>query len=128
RKSSAIISYRQGRADIHRALRGGFLLWYFGLLEKMNGSLIAIVCHEIRRFFQTETAQGTASIHIPLPSRVLRLLAQFVRHSLSKLMRVVRIESQFIARDDVRCSVIFWFGGSSSASPTLTRLRNQSVV
>jgi len=51
----------------------------------VNGSLIVVVRQKIRRFFETETTQRTAGIHIPLPRRVLRLLAQFIRHGLSKL-------------------------------------------
>jgi hypothetical protein len=50
----------------------------------MNGSLVAIVSDEIRRFFETHPAQRAACVHVPLSRRVLRLFAQFVRHDLSK--------------------------------------------
>jgi hypothetical protein len=51
----------------------------------VDGGLIGIVRQKIRRFFETETTQRAAGIHIPLPRRVLRLLPQFVRHDSSKL-------------------------------------------
>jgi hypothetical protein len=55
------------------------------LLEEVCGGLVGVVGDEIRRFFETETTQRAAGIHIPLPRGVLRLLAQFVRHDSSKL-------------------------------------------
>jgi hypothetical protein len=82
RKYSSIVPYRQRGANVHRALRSGCCLGCFGLLQKMDGSLIMVVRQKIRRFFDTETTQRATGIHIPLPRRVLRLLAQFVRHSL----------------------------------------------
>jgi hypothetical protein len=85
RKYSSVIPYRQRGANILGALRGGRFLGCFGLLEKMDGSLIAVVRQKIRRFFETETTQRAAGIHIPVPRRVLRLLAQFVRHGSKKL-------------------------------------------
>jgi hypothetical protein len=57
----------------------------FRAAYKVNGSLIAVVGQKIRRFFETETIQRTAGIHIPLSRRVLRLLGEFVRHDSSKL-------------------------------------------
>jgi hypothetical protein len=85
RKYSSVIPYRQRRTNIHGTLRGGRFLGCFGLLKKMDGSLIVVVRQKIRRFFETETTQRAAGIHIPLPRHILRLLAQFVRHGLSKL-------------------------------------------
>jgi hypothetical protein len=85
RKYSSVIPYRQRRTNIHGTLRGGGFLGCFGLLKKMDGSLIVVVRQKIRRFFETETTQRAAGIHIPLPRRVLRLLAQFVRHDSNKL-------------------------------------------
>jgi hypothetical protein len=78
----SVISDRECGANIHGALRGGCFLRCFGLFEEMNGSHIAVVCQKIRRFFETETTQRTAGIHIPLSERVLGLFAQFVRHTL----------------------------------------------
>jgi hypothetical protein len=88
RKYSSVVPNSQRGANIHGALRGGRFLGCFGLLKKMDGSLIVVVRQKIRRFFETETTQRTAGIHIPLPRRVLRLLAQFVRHGSSKLRRI----------------------------------------
>jgi hypothetical protein len=60
----------------------------------MNGSLIAVVCQKIRRFFEAETTQRAAGIHVPLPGRVLGLFAQFVGHTSSKLrMTLKKIDS-----------------------------------
>jgi hypothetical protein len=55
------------------------------LLEEVYGGLVEVVGDEIRRFFEAETTQRAAGIHIPLARRVLRLLDQFVRHDSSKL-------------------------------------------
>src|SRR4029453_9031191 len=77
-----VISDCERRANIHSALRSGGFLGCFRLLKKMNGSLIAVVGDEIRRFFETETTQRTASIYVPLSRCVLRLFAQFVCHAL----------------------------------------------
>jgi len=82
RKCSAVISDRERRTNIHGALRSGGFLGVLGLFKEMNSSFVAIISDEIRRFFETETTQRAAGIHIPLPRGVLRLLAQFVRHSL----------------------------------------------
>jgi hypothetical protein len=43
RKYSSVIPYRQRGANIHGALRGGRFLGCFGLLKKMDGSLILVV-------------------------------------------------------------------------------------
>jgi len=51
----------------------------------MYGGLVWVVGDEIRRFFETETTQRAAGIHIPLARGILRLLGQFVRHDSSKL-------------------------------------------
>jgi hypothetical protein len=60
----------------------------------MNSRFVAVVSHEIWRFFETETTQRTAGIHIPLSRRVLRLFAQFVCHISSKLrMTLQKISS-----------------------------------
>jgi hypothetical protein len=85
RKFSSVVANSQRGTNIHGTLRGGRFLGRFGLFKKMDGSLIVIVRQKIRRFFETETTQRTAGIHIPLPRRVLRLLAQFVRHGSNKL-------------------------------------------
>jgi hypothetical protein len=85
RKFSSVVANSQRGTNIHGTLRGGRFLGRFGLFKKMDGSLIVIVRQKIRRFFETETTQRTAGIHIPLPRRVLRLLAKFVRHGSSKL-------------------------------------------
>jgi hypothetical protein len=55
------------------------------LLEEVYGGLVGVVGDEIRRFFEAETTQRAAGIHIPLPRRVLRLLGHFIRHDSSKL-------------------------------------------
>jgi hypothetical protein len=81
RKFSSVVSYRECGANIHGAPRSGCFLWCFGLLKKMNGSLIAVVRQKIRRFLETETTQRTAGIDVPPSGRVLRLFAQFVCHS-----------------------------------------------
>ena len=82
--SLAVISDRQRRANIHRALRGGCFLRCFGLFKEVHASFIAVVRYEIRRFFETETTQRAAGIHIPLSGRVLRLFAQFVAMRFNK--------------------------------------------
>jgi hypothetical protein len=85
RKYSSVVPNRERRANIHGALRGRDFIGCFGLLNKMDRSLIVVVRQKLRCFFETETTQRTADIHIPLSRRVLRLLAQFVRHDSSKL-------------------------------------------
>jgi hypothetical protein len=95
RKFSSVVANSQRGTNIHGTLRGGRFLGCFGLFKKMDGSLIVVVRQKIRRFFETETTQRTAGIHIPLPRRVLRLLAQFVRHGSSKL----RIASKKVSSD-----------------------------
>jgi hypothetical protein len=80
--SLAIVPDCERRADIHGTLRGGDFLRRFGLFKKMNGSLVAVVRNKIRRFFETETTQGAARIHVPLSGRVLGLFAQSVCHVL----------------------------------------------
>jgi hypothetical protein len=82
RKYSSVVPNRERRANIHGPLRSGCFLGSFGLLNKVNGSLIAVVRQKIRRFFQTETTQRAACIDVPVPRRVLRVLAQFVCHIL----------------------------------------------
>src|SRR6266545_6390568 len=79
---SSIISDCERRTSFHGSLCGGDFLRRFGLFKKVNGSFAAVVGDEIRRFFETETAQRAASIHIPLSGHVLRLFAQFVCHAL----------------------------------------------
>jgi hypothetical protein len=71
RKFSSVIPNSQRGTNIHGPLCGGRFLGCFGLFKKMNGSLIVVVRQKIRRFFETETTQCTAGIHIPLPQRVL---------------------------------------------------------
>ncbi len=82
RKFSSVISDRQRGADIHRTLSSIYLFRRFRLLEEVYGGLVSVIGDEIRRFFETETTQRAAGIHIPLPRGVLGLFAQFVCHSL----------------------------------------------
>ena len=77
---SSVISDSERGTNIHGPLRSGCFLGCFGLFRKVNGSLIVVVRQKIRRFFETKTTQRAAGIHIPLPRRVLRLLAQFIGH------------------------------------------------
>jgi hypothetical protein len=63
-------------------VRSAHFLGCFGLFKKMNGSFVAIVGDEIRRFFETQAAQCAACIHIPLAGQVLGLFIQSIRHRL----------------------------------------------
>jgi hypothetical protein len=85
RKYSSVVPYRECGANIHGALSSIYLFRRFRLLEEMYGGLVWVVGHEIQRFFETETTQCAAGIHIPLARGILRLLGQFVRHDSSKL-------------------------------------------
>jgi hypothetical protein len=85
RKYSSVVPYRECGANIHGALRSIYLFRRFRLLEEMYGGLVWVVGNEIRRFFETETTQCAAGIHIPLTRGILRLLSQFVRHDSGKL-------------------------------------------
>jgi hypothetical protein len=104
RKFSSVVPYRQRGTNIHRPFGSGCFLGCFGLPNEVNGSLIAVVRQKVRRFFETETTQCTAGIHIPLPRRVLRLLAQFVGHDSSKL----RIAFKKISSGMPKLRVIAW--------------------
>src|SRR5215475_10714424 len=84
RKYSSVVPYRECRASIKGALCSGCLLRRLGLFKKMNSSLVAIAGDEIRRLLETKATQRAAGIHIPLPRRVLWLLAQFVCHDSNK--------------------------------------------
>jgi hypothetical protein len=84
RKFSPVISDRERGTDFHGALCSVNFLRCFGLFRKMNGSFVSIVRDEVRRFFEAHPAQCAARVHIPLAGRILRLLAQFVRHDLNK--------------------------------------------
>jgi hypothetical protein len=85
RKYSSVVPYRECGANIHGALSSIYLFRRFRLLEEEYAGLVGVVGDEIRRFFETETTQRAAGIHIPFPKDVLRLLDQFVRHDSSKL-------------------------------------------
>jgi len=54
------------------------------LFEEMNSSFVAIIRDQIRRFFETHTAQCAARVHIPLAGHVLGLFAQSISHVLSQ--------------------------------------------
>jgi hypothetical protein len=85
RKYSSVVAYRECGANIQGALSSGYLFRRFRLFEEVYGGLVGVVGDEIRRFFEAETTQRAAGIHIPLPRRVLRLLGHFIRHDSSKL-------------------------------------------
>jgi hypothetical protein len=73
RKYSSVVSDRERGTNLHRSLRGGGFLGGFGLFEEMNRGFVAIVRDQVWRFFQAETAQRAARVHIPLPGRILGL-------------------------------------------------------
>jgi hypothetical protein len=85
RRKSSVIPNRERGANIHGALSSGGLFPHIRLLEEVYGGLVGVVGDEIRRFFEAETTQRAAGIHIPLPRRVLRLFRHFIRHNSSKL-------------------------------------------
>jgi hypothetical protein len=124
RKFSSVVANSQRGTNIHGTLRGGRFLGRFGLFKKMDGSLIVVVRQKIRRFFETETTQRTAGIHIPLPRRVLRLLAQFVRHGSNKL----RIALKKINVALKHPWMVLSCGGFFLTLLTQVQLRNPPVV
>jgi hypothetical protein len=72
-KYSSVVSDRECWANIHGALRSVYFLWRFGLFKKMNSGFVAVVRQKIRRFFETETAQRAARVHVPRSNGILGL-------------------------------------------------------
>src|SRR6266480_1780977 len=80
RKLRAVITDREGGANIHGALSGGGFVVILGLLVKINVGLVVVVFQKIRSFVQTDPARRAGVVDVPSTGNVFRKFVCFIGH------------------------------------------------
>ena len=80
RKLRAVITDREGGANIHGALSGGGFLVVLGLLVKINVGLVVVVFQKIRSFIETDTAGRAGVIDVPGAFDIFGQFVRFIGH------------------------------------------------
>ena len=96
RKLRAVITDREGGANIHGALSGGGFLVVLGLLVKINVGLVVVVFQKIRSFVQTDPARRAGVVDVPGAGNVFRKFVCFISHASIFTRKAVRAAMSFI--------------------------------